>query len=231
MYGEEINMGVELKNRIPGRYILVVISRFPANASLNNDEVGLSNRNAIISAVKKDFEREGAEQLQYLVYDNGKNPGEGARAFGEMRKDGKKCVDFAEITDAAFGKFVENAMGYAITPKELHNIYSNNEVVADEDFKGKAIVMMNLKVEKVAKDGLDQPFIPIKTGDYGMSGVRLYLKKDDPFLRKIGKGSVIDVRGSVTRFVMGDVMVNAVILTDQNNRLVGDGKIEPIGKK
>lgn len=205
--------------QIPERYALVTIT------GVNPDEP--LDKEAILKQMREQFEESDVQQFQYVIYNKGKKKGDGVRAYGEFNKNPKfNVTEFDEITgDAAQAqaKVIENLLGYQISPQELYAIYSDNEVVADDDFKGKPVIL-ELKVPQVSKDFTDKPYIKITTDKYGLSGLHIYIDKKDPFLRKIKKGSEIIVRGYPKGFVTQDVMIDGVIIIGDGLVLV-DGKV------
>jgi len=207
-------------NHIPERYILMVITGSEPDQPLNKD--------AILALAKEQFEKANVAQFDYMIYDKGKKRGDGVRAYGQMRKSGQGNP-FVEVTgDRAQiqGKFIENMLGgYETTPKVLHTAYSDNEVVADDDFKGKTVVM-EIKVPQIAKDILGKPYIKIGVDKAGLTGAHITLKNDDPFLRRIKKGSEVYIRAIPTGFTMQSVMLDGIIITDGTAFLI-DGKAVP----
>lgn len=164
-----------------------------------------------------------------MIYDMGKKPGDGVRAFGEMRKN--KNVDTKEFQEVSgkdtqekekLGKLFENFIGYQAKAADLHSAYSDNEVVADEDFKGKP-VLLQIKVPQIAKDAFGQPYIKVNVDRYGLGGVQIFLDKKDPFLRRIKKGSTIVIKGYPRRFIMQSVIIDGKIIHDGKAFLI-DGK-------
>ena len=76
-YAEEMST----RYNIPERYALLVVTGADPSAPLDTKKLG-----AILS---EEFKKANIEQMQILIYDEGKKPGDGARAFGEIRKDSK----------------------------------------------------------------------------------------------------------------------------------------------
>jgi len=201
-----------IQNVIPERFGFMVITDADPSTPLDKE--------AILQIVKENFEKKNFKFMQYIIYDEGQHPGSGVfRAFGEMTNiPNKEVVDFRELPKEDYEKnkevriLTEKIIGnYEIEPKELWEAYSDNEVVADDDFKGKGIMMI-IKVPGVAKDFSGAPYIKIPAEKNGISGVHLQLAKDDPLLRSIKKGSKILVRGLPQGMMMKDVMVKAEIL-------------------
>lgn len=214
---------------IPERYVLLKVLGF-------NPEDDLSGE-GIIELMKEKLDQYGVKTLQYVIYDEGMKEGQGVRAYGEVTKSkDAKVVPFAEFKGddkhSLKAKIVENVLGCNISPKELYDAYSDNEVVADDDFKGKPVIL-KVKVPQVSKDPFGKPYIKVPVDKHGLFGLHIYIDKKDPFLRKIKKGSQIIVRGYPKGFIMQSVTLDGIIVSDGESVLV-DGKsvsLEEIKKK
>jgi hypothetical protein len=204
-------------NTIPGRYALVQITGVAPGEMLNKE--------AVTEIIKPAAEEHNLKTVQIIVYGEGQTPGGGSfRAFGEICDEGRECVDYEEVpilpADAAaeekqkqdeYMKKMERLLGYEITPKELHDIYMDNEVVADEDFKGK-ILILKVTVPKVSKNAFNKPYISVPTDKHGFQGLALNLDMSDPLLRSVKSGDTIAVRAVPTGMMMNDVQLNAEIV-------------------
>ena len=207
---------VKVENLIPGRYALLVFMGADPNTPLNKQK--------ILAVVKEELAKAKVKQIQYVIYDEGKKPSDTMRAYGYMGKEGEGKRDFGpnEIPKSTAEqeeltkKIVDSMIGYQTTPKELYDAYSDNEVVADDDFKGKPITL-NITVEKVANDFREQPYIEVPAGNDGFSKLRILVKNDDPLLRKIGKGTKISIKGYPQGLVMGDIIIEAEITISEKN--------------
>jgi hypothetical protein len=208
---------ITITNVIPNRYALMVFTKADPGVALDKE--------IIVKLAREHLEKLSVKDMQYIVYDEGKEAGGGLfRAYGELTTDtGKDVVDFQEFainendTEEEKKKkldqmvLVEKSLGYQTTPKELHDAYTDNEVVADEDFKGKSVIM-EVTVPQVSKDAFGKPHIKIPVDQYGLFGVTLNLSIDDPLLRSIKKGSNIIVHGQPTGLILNDVQVRAEIV-------------------
>lgn len=219
---------MKIVNLIPERYATLLITGVEPDKTLDKD--------AILKIAKEQFKNADVEQFQYVIYDMGKKPGDGMRAYGEMRKNKNvRISEFSEVKgkDAQekekLGKFFENFIGYQAKPAELHSAYSDNEVVADEDFKGKPI-LLQIKVPSVAKDALGDPYIKVDIERYGLSGVQIFLDKKDPFLRRIKKGSTIVIKGYPRGFIMQSVIIDGKVIQDEKAILIDGKAFEKKGK-
>lgn len=199
-------------NKIPGRYALAMVMGTVAGQPLDKE--------ALAKEMKALREKEGVPYLQYAVYNEGDKWGRGrVRAFGEVYDDPSEDVEPQEFppqdqrTDDDWDRalYIENVLAYTTTPAELYGAYTDNEVVADDDFKGKFVVM-DLVADKIAKDALGNPYITAPAGKNAFNGLHVFIDKDDPFLRQAKKGDRVLVRGTVEGMVMMDVMVKGYIV-------------------
>jgi hypothetical protein len=213
MDAEALAEKTDVRNVIPERFAFVEITDVESDATIDKDYILKQIRAAMEEQLK-------VKTLQYIIYTEDQTPGEGVfRAFGELTSiPEKEVVEFEEYDVKNYENnkermaFVEKIIGnYEITPKELWEIYSDNEVVADDDFKGKGI-LMEIKVPGVSKDFNDQPYISVPADRHGFSGIRLQLSKDDPLVRSIKKGSEIIIKGLPQGMSMKDVIVRAEIV-------------------
>lgn len=212
--GPVMAANVSIVNVIPDRYALLKITDANPGEALDKD--------AILKFFNEEFEKAKVEHMQFVIYDKGKKEGDGVRALGELVKNSDAGVRYEEPKSQELEKVFEKIIGYNITPEELHSIYSDNEVVADEDFKGKSI-LIEITVPQVSKDAFDKPYIKVPVDKHGFSGLHIYIDKKDPFLRKIKKGSQIFVRGYPKGFVMKDVVLDGIIISSGDFVLI-DGK-------
>ena len=148
-----------------------------------------------------------------VFYAPNKKPGDGllAIAFSGYDADDPSSGFLRVARDEEHGKKLEKAVAYEIGPGELWQIYDDNEVVADEDFKGKPI-MFEVKCTGLAKDATGKPYIKVPVDDIGLKGLQIYLSKDDPFLRKLKKGQTLGVRAYPKRYLMQTVMLDGEVI-------------------
>lgn len=128
-------------------------------------------------------------------------------------KENKNSTEKAtkkEPTKEELAEFAEAILhlrwiGYYISPKELWQAYKDNEVVADEDFKGKPVTL-DIKVKDgLKKDFTDSPYLAYNFDKYGLSGLHLEFDKKDPMLRQIKKGQKLRIKAYPKGFVMDSV--------------------------
>lgn len=198
----------EIINKIPKRYALLKLTGVSASDKLDKER--------ITALAKEYFAKEGVKYLQYVIYDEGKKEGDGVRAFGQVLNNREKqIVSFTEMADPKKAKLVEIIMGYEITPAELYKAYSDDEVGADKDFRGKPL-LVNVTVPQVSKDSLGKPYLKIPADKTGTFGLHVYLDKDDPNLRKIKTGSRITIRAFPKEFVSQSVTMDGQIIDIMN---------------
>ena len=201
---------VEIINHIPERYALLVFSEVDPAATLNQENFQAQAQEAL--------DRLGVEQLQFVVYDRGKKLGDECRAYGTLRKDKsikikKPYMEFS--AEEPMGRIINDYFGYNTTPQELYTAYTDNEVVADEDFKGKPVIL-DIEVPQVSKDILGNPYIAVPVDEYGIFGLQIMIDKKDPFLRKIKKGTAVLVRAFPKGLTMNNVILDGyVVQTDE----------------
>ena len=102
-------------------------------------------------------------------------------------------------------------LGYDCQPKDLWQAFEDNEVVAEEDFKGKPVVIYG-KCKGVAKDAFGKIYVHIPVDKTGLFGIQVYLKKDDPMLRQLKKGDAVGLRILPQRYVAKAVLADGEIL-------------------
>lgn len=196
-------------NHIPERYALLAITGAAPGEPLSKD--------LILKAAQEQFAKLGVEQMQFAVWDEGKKQGDGLRAFGELGKaDDRELADYVEVTDVDKGKLAEKFLAYQIEPKDLWKAYDDNEVVADEDFKGKPVAFVTV-ISGVSKDAMNKPYIKVPVDQTGIYGLHVYLSMDDPNIRKIKKGAKVAIRAIPQKFVIKNVMLNGEIVMIMND--------------
>lgn len=188
-------------NIIPERYILVVC---PDTDITNFDE------KIAAKSAEETRKKEGVEVLQIAFYAPGKKPGEGIFAISSAGDDSDG--PFTEVINhEEGGKFFEKFFGYPIKPKELWQIYDDNEVVADEDFKGKPLIM-EIKNTGLAKDALGKPYINVPVDKTGLYGLHIFFDKKDPVLRKLKKGQKLGIVAKPKKFIMKNVIMDGEVI-------------------
>ena len=196
-----ISFAIELtiKEEIPEKYILY-------NALVSNDEV--IDKKTFEKEFKQKCKESEVKQCQLVVYNSNKI----IVAFGEQRKDKKAQVRPFDLVDEKqkikiLTDFWEDLFHYETSPQEIFQMYDDNEVVADEDLKGKKIILKDVKIKEIAKDAFGQPYISVSVDRHGFNTVMIKLDTKDPFLRKIKKGARVFVVATPEKFVMHNVLI------------------------
>lgn len=217
-------MKVALLNKMPDRYALIKIT--------GADPAKPLDRSEIRRVVQAELAKSGVQGLDFVVYDQGKKEGDGIRAAGSIRYGMDLNIeDFYEEfagEKGLRGKFEENLVGYMTSPNRLCPDYDNNEVVADELFKGMPVILL-LDSPRVSKDPQGKPFVHMPITECGLSGVKMYIAEDDPFLRRINKYAKIALKGRIKGVSDGVVLFEGLVVRDKEYGRVGD-KLFPIGK-
>ena len=218
-----ISFAIELtiKEEIPEKYILY-------NALVSNDEV--IDKKTFEKEFKQKCKESEVKQCQLVVYNSNKI----IVAFGEQRKDKKAQVRPFDLVDEKqkikiLTDFWEDLFHYETSPQEIFQMYDDNEVVADEDLKGKKIILKDVKIKEIAKDAFGQPYISVSVDRHGFNTVMIKLDTKDPFLRKIKKGARVFVVATPEKFVMHNVLMKGKIIMFDKYMLF-DGKVIDKGK-
>lgn len=206
---------------------VVIPERFAVTMCPNVDPATKFDEKETIKSANAIREKTKVEQMAIAFYAPDKKPGEGALAVGVCGD-----LDYGSDTpggfliippDEAGAKKVEKLMAYEMSPKELWQLYDDNEVVADEDFKGKP-VMLQVKCTGLAKDALGKAYLKVPLDEFGLKGLQIFLSKDDPFLRKLKKGQTLLIRAYPKKFLMQSVMLDGEVLNIVEPQAKAKGK-------
>lgn len=190
---------------IPERYTLL-IAVIPKGEQLSPNEEA-----AIKTEMEAQREKLNVAQLEVAFYVEGTRYGDGVVAYATAAKDLNPEWAFVFPEDDAHAKEIERRLGYDCLPKDLWQAFEDNEVVAEEDFKGKPVRFVG-KCEGVAKDSFGKIYVNIPVDKTGYFGIRVYLKKDDPMLRQLKKGQIVALRAIPQRYVAKAVLADGEIL-------------------
>lgn len=190
---------------IPERYTLL-IAVIPKGEQLSQNEEA-----AIKTEMEAQREKLNVAQLEVAFYVEGTRYGDGVVAYATAAKDLNPEWAFVFPEDDAHAKEIERRLGYDCLPKDLWQAFEDNEVVAEEDFKGKPVRFVG-KCEGVAKDSFGKIYVNIPVDKTGYFGIRVYLKKDDPMLRQLKKGQIVALRAIPQRYVAKAVLADGEIL-------------------
>lgn len=197
--------GAAVAISIPERYTLL-IAVIPKGEQLSQNEEA-----AIKTEMEAQREKLNVAQLQVAFYAEGTTYGDGVVALAVRATDLNPEWLFLFPKDDAHAKKLERSLGYDCHPKNLWQAFEDNEVVAEEDFKGKPIVIYG-KCKGVAKDAFGKIYVHIPVDKTGLFGIQVYLKKDDPMLRQIKKGDALGLRILPQRYAAKMVLANGEIL-------------------
>lgn len=205
---------LEIKDNIPEKFILY-------NAVVANGET--IDEKVVSSEFKQKCKESKVKQCKLAIYNTDKI----LVAFGENRIDKKARISpFKLIDDSLKSKeytsFFENILVYETSPNEVYQMYDDNEVVADEDLKGKILLMSDVKIKEVAKDAFNQPYITVNADKHGFNLVMIKLNSKDPFLRKIKKGSKVVVLATPEKFIIHNVLMKGKIFVFDKYILIND---------
>ena len=186
---------------IPGKYVLLVVKDFSPEEKIE--------AKVVVKSAKEAAKKFNVEQCQIVFYEKAKAESEGPMAVASSVGDDNDPM-FLQATNAEQSGRLKKIIGYEAEPKELYQAYENNEVVADEDFKGKPVIL-EVKVSGVAKDVAGKPYVLVPVDKSGLFGLRIYLDMKDPFLRELKKGSIAVIQAKAKGFTVKNVMMDGVI--------------------
>jgi hypothetical protein len=91
---------------------------------------------------------------------------------------------------------VTDAPMESVTGSTLVSAYEQNEVGADQLYKGKRLLVRG-RVGEIKKDITDTPYLTIDEDEMGFRGVQAYFSDDDaPKLAQLVKGQIVEVIGT-----------------------------------
>ena len=194
---------LKIKEEIPEKFILY-------NAVVGNNEA--LDKKVISKEFKQKCKESKVKQCKLAIYNTDKI----LVAFGEERTNKNvKTVPLEIVEDSLkikeYTSYLESLLAYETTPKEIYQMYDDNEVVADEDLRGKNLLLADVIIKEVAKDAFNQPYISVSVDKHGYNSVIIKLNSKDPFLRKVKKGSKVYVLATPERFVIHNVQMKGKI--------------------
>ena len=99
-----------------------------------------------------------------------------------------------------------NAPDYILSANQLLREYQNNEVAADNKYKGKIVLVSGI-IQNIGKDILDNPYIVIGGSGF-LDGVQCYFTKNqEQALAYISKGQRVRVKGKVSGLLLVNVQI------------------------
>lgn len=195
--------GAEVVVSIPEKYALLVV---PNSAPLTQADEESVKKEAY---ARRDVLK--VAQLQVAFVAEGKKASDELMALGNIKGGFSEEWMWFLAKNPEQEKRLTCLVGYECSAKELWQAFEDNEVVAEEDFKGKPVVILE-KCEGVAKDPFGKIYVKIPVDKTGLFGIHVYLKKNDPLLRKLKKGQTVALKVYPQRYVAKSVLVDGEIL-------------------
>jgi len=190
------SIDVEVQSKIGNEFAFLHVYGTPAGAT----------ENAMKTVAKDARERLKVKRANVLFYAG--NQGDTSTLVGYYSSIAPDKITGKRFsppwTDQERIKSFNLAPYYEIKAANLVTRYKNNEVVADDDFKGKRISVTG-RVQEVGKDFTGAAYVYLVSDKYGFEGVRCYVDKADPTLRLLKRGDSAAISGVVKGFVMKDV--------------------------
>lgn len=94
---------------------------------------------------------------------------------------------------------------FEMTSSELYKAYEENEVSADEKYKGKKIAITGI-IDNIGKDPMDNPYISFK--ENYLQGITCYFsEKNIKDISQLNKGDKITIIGECRGFVLTNVII------------------------
>jgi len=104
---------------------------------------------------------------------------------------------------------------YTLTPTEILGEYKNNEVAADDKYKGKVITISG-KVQSIRSGFLGGPKVSLVdegSGFLGLNSVDCEFKEEDSkTLLSLKVGDVVSIKGLVKGQILGSIMMDGCSL-------------------
>ena len=105
----------------------------------------------------------------------------------------------------------------AIDVSNLTAIYHQNEVAADQRFKGKRLKIIGF-VDEIRKDFLDTPIVELGVYDHPLMSTRCeFNKTDEDVLSRLQKGMRITIIGTCRGMVLGSVSLRHCTIIPSSN--------------
>lgn len=97
----------------------------------------------------------------------------------------------------------------AVTATKLSQVYSENEVSADQVYKGKTLEVSGT-VESISKDALDAIYVVLQGHDE-LSGVQLYVS-DENKAALLKKGQSVTIQGRGDGMIIGSPIIKEGVI-------------------
>lgn len=103
------------------------------------------------------------------------------------------------------------APSYTLSANQLYRDYKDNEVAADQKYKGR-IVVVSGTIQSIGKDILDQAYIVIG-GEGFLDGVQcMFTKGEESSVARLSNGQRVAVKGEVSGKMVGNVLLKKCTL-------------------
>jgi hypothetical protein len=142
--------------------------------------------------------------VQIAWYAADTKSGQGLLAVGEYRGDAAVTIVRPRRPDEAL--LLERGLCFPTSPEALCRVYLENEVTADDDFRGKD-VMFEAAVADIARGAFNRPYAFFPGSQSDVTGLTCYFSGKNPNLRELRKGLTVKVRGTVKGFLAQDVIL------------------------
>lgn len=176
------NLQKTIENLIPGHFVQITFSNVDPKAPLD--------QKSIYRAFEQECAATNANECVLAVYDQGKKPGDGIRAWSYREKQRKSTDVFLEARSADAGKVIESWLGYFVTIGEIYEAYSEDEFGTNAALDNIPLIF-SLNVQKVGLDSWGEPYIETMPDRAGHPAARLFFDVRDPIFKKIHKDSRI----------------------------------------
>jgi hypothetical protein len=104
-----------------------------------------------------------------------------------------------------------------VTANEIYQAYENNQIVADDRFKDKDIIVTET-VDDIKKDLSGNPYVTIETGSY-WSVQCVFPKEDIAVLTRLSKGQKVRIAGRVTSTTMNILLKQCRLVVEPLNQV------------
>ena len=182
---------------MPGRHALLFLTDIAPGTQFDGEKIK--------AELEKQRKQAGVEQIQLVAFLAGQGQKK-ACLYAHLRQG----FFFEEYKEPRDMQIVSELLGYRTNPTDLWHAYSENEVVAEETFKGKTIILV-FPCEGVAKDISGKPYVEAHI-DGGFKSIRVELSPQDRFLRQLKKGQQIVVQGKPQKFLMQTVFMTGKVV-------------------
>lgn len=148
----------------------------------------------------------GADDKNSSSNDNVATNKEPEKELTQAQKDSIAAVERANL--------IEERKNGTISAADLVTSYTNNEVSADNNFKGKKFYVEGY-IDNIGKDILDDIYVTLKSGDV-IRSVQCYIDDQDK-VANLRKGQKITVLGQCDGLMMNVLMKNCKLVENMED--------------